>query len=80
MIVVINLPLGINFMSYIEAQKLLLHLPLSIILFMSVIIFTVILLLGSYFAGLLGSLTGLGGGFVIIPLLTLVLHVDNITP
>ncbi|MFI5159637.1 MAG: sulfite exporter TauE/SafE family protein [Sphingobacteriales bacterium] len=43
---------------------------------MSVIIFTVILLLGSYFAGLLGSLTGLGGGFIIIPLLTLFLHVD----
>src|SRR5882757_7873547 len=43
---------------------------------MSVIIFTVILLLGSYFAGLLGSLTGLGGGFIIIPLLTLLLHVD----
>src|SRR6201996_5222558 len=43
---------------------------------MSVIVFTVILLLGSYFAGLLGSLTGLGGGFVIIPLLTLLLHVD----
>jgi uncharacterized membrane protein YfcA len=43
---------------------------------MSVIVFTVILLLGSYIAGLLGSLTGLGGGFVIIPLLTLLLHVD----
>src|ERR1700760_46106 len=43
---------------------------------MSVIIFTVILLVGSYFAGLMGSLTGLGGGFVIIPLLTLLLHVD----
>jgi uncharacterized protein len=43
---------------------------------MSVILFTVILLIGSYFAGLLGSLTGLGGGFVIIPLLTLILHVD----
>jgi uncharacterized membrane protein YfcA len=43
---------------------------------MSVIIFTVIILLGSYFAGLLGSLTGLGGGFIVIPLLTLVLHVD----
>lgn len=43
---------------------------------MSVIVFTVILLFGSYFAGLLGSLTGLGGGVVIIPLLTLVLHVD----
>src|SRR5882757_3215176 len=43
---------------------------------MSVIVFTAILLLGSYFAGLLGSLTGLGGGFVIIPLLTLLLKVD----
>jgi len=43
---------------------------------MSVIVFTVILLLGSYFAGLLGSLTGLGGGFIIIPLLTLLLRVD----
>jgi uncharacterized membrane protein YfcA len=43
---------------------------------MSVIVFTVIILFGSYFAGLLGSLTGLGGGFIIIPLLTLILHVD----
>lgn len=43
---------------------------------MTVILFTAIILLGSYFAGLLGSLTGLGGGFIIIPLLTLVLHVD----
>ena len=43
---------------------------------MSVIVFTVIVLLGSYFAGLLGSLTGLGGGFIIIPLLTLLLKVD----
>ncbi|WP_428328805.1 sulfite exporter TauE/SafE family protein [Mucilaginibacter sp.] len=43
---------------------------------MSVLIFTVIILVGSYFAGLLGSLTGLGGGVVIIPLLTLLLNVD----
>ncbi|HVV54353.1 MAG TPA: sulfite exporter TauE/SafE family protein [Mucilaginibacter sp.] len=43
---------------------------------MSVILFTIILLFGAYFAGLLGSLTGLGGGVVIIPLLTLLLHVD----
>ncbi|WDF67942.1 sulfite exporter TauE/SafE family protein [Sphingobacterium oryzagri] len=43
---------------------------------MSVLIFTLILLLGSYFAGLLGSLTGLGGGVVVIPLLTLVFGVD----
>jgi uncharacterized membrane protein YfcA len=43
---------------------------------MSVLIFTLIILFGSYFAGLLGSLTGLGGGVVIIPLLTLLLKVD----
>lgn len=43
---------------------------------MSVVELTIIILIGSYFAGLLGSLTGLGGGFIIIPLLTLVLHVD----
>jgi uncharacterized membrane protein YfcA len=43
---------------------------------MSVIELTLIILIGSYFAGLLGSLTGLGGGFIIIPLLTLLLHVD----
>ena len=43
---------------------------------MSVVIFTLIILIGAYFAGLLGSLTGLGGGFVIIPLLTLGLHVN----
>src|ERR1700709_2772761 len=43
---------------------------------MSVIEFTLIILVGSCFAGLLGSLTGLGGGFIIIPLLTLALHVD----
>lgn len=43
---------------------------------MSILTFTIILLIGAYFAGLLGSLTGLGGGVVIIPLLTLVFHVD----
>jgi uncharacterized membrane protein YfcA len=43
---------------------------------MSVVAFTVIVLLGAYFAGLLGSMTGLGGGFIIIPLLTLLLKVD----
>jgi uncharacterized membrane protein YfcA len=43
---------------------------------MSVIELTIIILIGSYFAGLLGSLTGLGGGFIVIPLFTLVLHVD----
>jgi uncharacterized membrane protein YfcA len=43
---------------------------------MSVLLFTIIVLIGAFLAGLLGSLTGLGGGVVIIPLLTLVLGVD----
>jgi len=43
---------------------------------MSILTFTIILILGAYFAGLVGSLTGLGGGVVVIPLLTLVFHVD----
>src|ERR1700709_567372 len=43
---------------------------------MTILIFTLILLAGAYLAGLVGSLTGLGGGVVVIPLLTLVFHVD----
>jgi uncharacterized membrane protein YfcA len=43
---------------------------------MSVLTLTLIILIGAYFAGLVGSLTGLGGGVVIIPLLTIGLHVD----
>ncbi|WP_291906425.1 sulfite exporter TauE/SafE family protein [Chitinophaga sp. CB10] len=43
---------------------------------MTILTFTLIMLAGAYVAGLLGSLTGLGGGVVIIPLLTLVFHVD----
>ncbi|WP_345953318.1 sulfite exporter TauE/SafE family protein [Mucilaginibacter sp. PAMB04168] len=43
---------------------------------MTVLVVTLIILAGSYLAGLLGSLTGLGGGVVIIPLLTLVLNVN----
>jgi uncharacterized membrane protein YfcA len=38
--------------------------------------FTIVTGLGSFIAGLLGSLTGLGGGVVIVPLLTLVFGVD----
>lgn len=43
---------------------------------MTVLTFTLILLLGAYAAGLLGSLTGLGGGVVVIPLLTLLFGMD----
>jgi uncharacterized membrane protein YfcA len=43
---------------------------------MPVLTFTSLVFLGSFCAGLLGSLTGLGGGVVLIPLLTLGFHVD----
>lgn len=43
---------------------------------MTVLVFTIIVLIGAFLAGLLGSLTGLGGGVIIIPLLTLGLGFD----
>lgn len=43
---------------------------------MSTLTFSVLLWLGSIAAGLLGAMTGLGGGIVLIPFLTLVLGVD----
>jgi uncharacterized membrane protein YfcA len=43
---------------------------------MNVLEFTLLLWLGSLLAGLLGSLTGLGGGVVLVPLLTLLFKVD----
>ncbi|NDV68087.1 sulfite exporter TauE/SafE family protein [Dysgonomonas sp. 25] len=42
----------------------------------SIEVFTIILFLGACLAGFLGSLTGLGGGVVVIPLLTLGFGVD----
>lgn len=43
---------------------------------MNILIFSLIILTGSFLAGLVGSLTGLGGGVIIIPMLTLLFHVD----
>ena len=43
---------------------------------MDVLLFTAVVFAGSIGAGLLGSLTGLGGGVVIVPLLTVALGVD----
>ena len=43
---------------------------------MNTLTFSIIVWLGAVIAGFLGSLTGLGGGVVIIPLLTLVFGVD----
>lgn len=36
----------------------------------------IILLLISIFAGFIGSLLGLGGGIIIVPVLTLYFHID----
>lgn len=47
------------------------HLPT-----MPVLLFTLLVFIGSFSAGLLGALTGLGGGVVLVPLLTVVFHVD----
>lgn len=43
---------------------------------MNVIEFSIFVGCGSLLAGLLGALTGLGGGVVIVPMLTLLFHVD----
>jgi uncharacterized protein len=43
---------------------------------MTVLVFACVLLVGAFAAGFLGALTGLGGGVVIVPLLTLVFGVD----
>jgi uncharacterized membrane protein YfcA len=43
---------------------------------MSVYLFTVLVGLGSFLAGFLGALTGLGGGVVVVPMLALIFHVD----
>ena len=43
---------------------------------MTVLTLTALLALGSFLAGLLGSLTGLGGGVIIVPLLTLGFGID----
>ncbi len=43
---------------------------------MTILEFTILVGMGSFVAGLLGSLTGLGGGVVLVPLLTLFFKVD----
>ena len=43
---------------------------------MPLLCFILLIFAGSFVAGLLGALTGLGGGVVLIPLLTLAFHVD----
>src|SRR5499426_3755581 len=43
---------------------------------MNLDVFTLLLALGSLLAGFLGSLTGLGGGVVMVPLLTLGFDID----
>jgi uncharacterized membrane protein YfcA len=43
---------------------------------MTTLTFTVLVGAGSFCGGLLGALTGLGGGIIVVPMLTLLFHVD----
>jgi len=43
---------------------------------MNILEFTILVAMGSFAAGLLGALTGLGGGVVLVPLLTIFFKVD----
>lgn len=43
---------------------------------MSLLAIAALVALGSFAAGMLGALTGLGGGIVVVPMLTLLFHVD----
>lgn len=43
---------------------------------MTTLTFILLVLLGSFLAGLLGALTGLGGGVIIVPLLVMMFHVN----
>jgi uncharacterized protein len=43
---------------------------------MNILEFSALIGLGSFLAGFLGSLTGLGGGVVVVPMLALLFHVD----
>ncbi len=43
---------------------------------MTLLTLSLLVALGSFFAGLLGALTGLGGGIVVVPMLTLLFHVN----
>lgn len=43
---------------------------------MTILLFAPLVMLGAFCAGLLGALTGLGGGIVVVPMLTLAFHVN----
>src|SRR6478736_2079832 len=43
---------------------------------MSLALFALLVATGSFSAGLLGAVTGLGGGIVVVPMLTILFHVD----
>jgi uncharacterized membrane protein YfcA len=43
---------------------------------MTILTLALLVAVGSFAAGLLGALTGLGGGIVVVPMLTLLFHVD----
>ena len=43
---------------------------------MTILFLAALVAAGSFCAGMLGALTGLGGGIVVVPMLTILFHVD----
>src|SRR5215218_8616606 len=43
---------------------------------MTTLVFTLLVAAGSFGGGLLGALTGLGGGIIVVPMLTALFHID----
>ena len=43
---------------------------------MTILLFSVLILVVSFFAGMIGALTGLGGGVIITPALVMLFHID----
>ncbi|MGH7488797.1 MAG: TSUP family transporter, partial [bacterium] len=43
---------------------------------MTITLLALLLGVGAFGAGLLGALTGLGGGLVVVPMMTLIFHID----
>ncbi len=63
-------------LNYLDSREYLLNYPTKELIAMHIFEFTILIWLGSVTAGFLGSLTGLGGGVVIVPMLALGFGVD----
>jgi uncharacterized membrane protein YfcA len=65
-----------SFRTGLQISPVRLHKLIGTLSIMHIWEFTLLVGMGSFLAGLLGALTGLGGGVVLVPLLTLLFKVD----